>query len=228
MSQELPHYVPEKLPHAFGEITSFQIHDWESREEWEKGIWPNVKTLLQTTWPAALTPGYEDYLAGLLSKKDSSILLMKSSLGEIIGTSLLYSVADYGQSHRKISYPKDGKVAYNSTLIVDPRYRSQGLMIPLVEQTLQEASLLGYDYVVGHYNRATGIMRDGRMVQTGFASRIKEHDWQNGTVIFPTIPVEFKKSDGIELSENIVFKLPMRQSVDQVRPLRRTPFAAVA
>lgn len=217
------------LPKGYN-AESFHITDKDQLSQWTYDVWPQLQALFDTTWPD-LSTSHEDFYRDVLQQKDAAaILLREKGDNKIVGASFVYPVQFYKRSKDEIFYPEDGKTAYNSTVIVNPLLRSKGLMVPLLEESMKEASGFGYDYMVGHYNASVGQMPDGRFVKNGFANRIRQTKWTQGEIVFPTTPLLSHDSKGnAEPVENIVFRLNKPQSVQAVALIRRNQFpSAVA
>jgi len=140
---------------------------------WNYHLWPEVKRLYQTTWPDSANRVQRVSTKERLQDKGSVAIIMRDSQSrKLIGFSIIQHLQDDRPD-----------VAYNRSVIIDPKFRSKGLMIPLLEEQMRHASLLGYSYMWGEYNANIGEMPDGRRVRRGFAAKIKDYSWENGTII---------------------------------------------
>ena len=210
-------------------IEPFHIVDRATDNQWKFTIWPEIQKLFDTTWPGSSGAKNFEFFSATLRRKDSAVLLMKKLDGRLLGVSFMYPVSLHEQNDIMLSYPKDGKTAYNSSVIIDPQYRGEGLSVPLLEQTMSEASHLGYEYMIGRYNNSFGQKRpDGRRVQRGFANSIKGHVWSYGQIIPPTISVLLPTSNGyMQPFEDIMFQL-VRPQIQITSVVRKNPFPAFA
>lgn len=208
-------------------IERFSITGNESLRQWHEEIWPQVQRIFSDTWHSSATAENEDYFGGLLSRKSGQLLLMRDpKTHEIIGTSFLEAMADR-RGIDEMFYPWDEHTAYNHSVIIDSRYRQQGLVIPLLERQMEEAALLGYDHMIGVYNANRGEMKDGRSVRKGFATRLKEHPWKNGRIVMSSPLYHYDERGYRNVEEFIDFQLQKPVSVPYMSVRRLSPQPAM-
>lgn len=156
---------------------------------WHVRLWPELKSLYQSTWPHVATREQGLQLRRRLQKNGSMATILRDPLShKMIGFSMIRRIEG-----------DDPSYVYNQSVIVDPTKRRRGLMVPLLEEQMRQASLLGFQYMWGEYNANTGHMRDGSIVQQGFAAKILGHPWNNGKITqhYPQYNDEFGHTEAI-------------------------------